>query len=197
MKNKIRISLIIGLLFILTMINIGPTQANQDKKDTSSQQILSDNENILADIIVTWDSFFHRFSFKDLAPNITINQSDTTDFYFSEINNTIQMNFTIICKHRLENPVIIRRLTRIYLAISYNDSYLFLAESINHRCKNLTWEYINFTIDPSYQLIPLLTNGENKTLTVEVGVFGFPFGTQGVTLFLNSIIVHPIPTSPR
>jgi hypothetical protein len=58
------------------------------------------------------------------------------------------------------------------------------------------WEYLNFTVGSDNQLVPLITNGENITLTVEVGAYGFPFGLQGITNILDSITVHPIPTPP-
>ena len=178
------------------MISIVPIHAREKTKDAFPQKTLAASENILANMTVTWDSFFHRFSFKDLQPKVSINQSAIKDFYFPEINNTIQMNFTVIFKHRLEKSVFIPRFTRVYVAISYNDTYLFQPESINHRCKNLVWEYHNFTVGPDTQLVDLITNGENATLTVVVGVYGFPFGFQGISEILDPIIVHPIPILP-
>ena len=179
------------------MISIVPIQASENKKDAFPQKTLAASENILANMTVTWDSFFHRFSLNDLQPKVIINQSAIKDFYFLEMNGTIeQINFTVVCKHRLENSVLIPRFTRVYLVISYNDTYIFLHESINHRCKNLVWEYQNFTVGSDNQLVPLITNGENVTLTVEVGAYGFPFGFRGITEILDPITVHPIPTPP-
>jgi hypothetical protein len=197
MKNIAKKTIIIGLTFILMMISIEPILASENNKDVFPQKTLTASENILADISVTWDSFFHRFSLNDLQPKVVINQSDKRDFYFPEVNGTVEnINFTVVCRHRLENSVIIPRFTRVYLALSYNDSYIFLHESINHRCKSLTWEYINFTVDSKNQLVNLTTNGKNVTLTLVVGVFGFPFGFQGVTETLESITIHPISTRP-
>lgn len=155
---------------------------------------LVENDNILAEITVTWDSFFHTFDINALQPLVNINQTEVTDFYFPEINGTVQMNFTIVCKHRLENKVLLPRSTRVYLSITHNDSYLFRQESNNHRCKNLAWEYINLTVTPNNQLFNLTTQGKNTTLTVEAGVYGFPFGMKGITMFLDDIIIHPVPT---
>jgi hypothetical protein len=92
--------------------------------------------------------------------------------------------------------VLIPRFTRVYIAISYNDTYILLNESINHRCKSLEWEYINFTVESNNQFIPLITNGENITLTVEVGAYYFFFKYWGVIEMLDPITVHPIPTQP-
>jgi len=196
MKDVTKRTIILGIIFILMMISIVPIQASENKKDAFPQKTLTASENILANMTVTWDSFFHRFSLNDLQPKVIINQSTIKDFYFSEINGTIQMNFTVICKHKLEKSVLIPRFTRVYLAISYNDTNIFQPESINHRCRNLVWEYLNFTVGSDNQLVPLITNGENITLTVEVGAYGFPFGLQGITNILDSITVHPIPTPP-
>jgi len=196
MKDVTKRTIILGIIFILMMISIVPIQASENKKDAFPQKTLTASENILANITVTWDSFFHRFSLNDLQPKVIINQSTIKDFYFSEINGTIQVNFTVICKHKLEKSVLIPRFTRVYLAISYNDTNIFQPESINHRCRNLVWEYLNFTVGSDNQLVPLITNGENITLTVEVGAYGFPFGLQGITNILDSITVHPIPTPP-
>jgi hypothetical protein len=196
MKDVTKRTIILGIIFILMMISIVPIQASENKKDAFPQKTLTASENILANMTVTWDSFFHRFSLNDLQPKVIINQSTIKDFYFSEINGTIQLNFTVICKHKLEKSVLIPRFTRVYLAISYNDTNIFQPESINHRCRNLVWEYLNFTVGSDNQLVPLITNGENITLTVEVGAYGFPFGLQGITNILDSITVHPIPTPP-
>ncbi len=197
MKNKAKTTIIIGLTFILLMMSIEPINADETKKDICSPKTLTASENILADITITWDSFFHRFSIKDLEPIVTINQSGITDFYFPEVNGTIpQINFTVVCKHRLENPVLFPRFTQVYLAISYNDTYILLNQSINHRCKNLEWEFINLTVVSNDQFIPLITNGENITLTAEVGAYSFFFKYWGTIETLNPIIVHPIPTSP-
>jgi hypothetical protein len=194
-KDITKRTIILGIIFILMMISIVPIQASENKKDTFPQKNLAASENILANITVTWDSFFHRFSLNDLQPKVIINQSAIKDFYFPEINDTIeQINFTVVFKHRLEKSVLIPRFTRVYLAISYNDTYIFLHESINYRCKNLVWEYQNFTVTSANQLVPLITNGENVTLTVEVGAFGFPFGSQGITEILDPITLHPIQT---
>ena len=196
MKDVTKRTIILGIIFILMMISIVPIQASENKKDAFPQKTLTASENILANMTVTWDSFFHRFSLNDLQPKVIINQSTIKDFYFSEINGTIQVNFTVICKHKLEKSVLIPRFTRVYLAISYNGTNIFQPESINHRCRNLVWEYLNFTVGSDNQLVPLITNGENITLTVEVGAYGFPFGLQGITNILDSITVHPIPTPP-
>jgi len=192
MKNKAKGSLVIGVTFILMMICIEPILASENSKDVFPQSTLTASENVLADITVTWDSFFHRFSLKDLAPNVTCDQSAITDFYFPEINGSIpKINFTVICKHKLVTPVLFPRFTQVYLAISYNGSYILLNQSSYHRCKSLEWEYINLTVESNDGFIPLITNGENITLEVEVGAFFFIFGTIEQ---LAPIMIHPIPT---
>jgi len=191
LKNIPQKTIILGIITILLIISIAPDQARFTKKEISPQQNLLENENIVADITVTWDSFFHQFSLKDLAPNVTINQTATTDFYFPEINGSIpQLNFTVICKHKLISPVIFPRFTQVYIAISYNGSFILLNQSSNHRCQNLEWEYINLTVDSSNGFIPLVTNGENVTLNVEVGAYFFIFGAIEQ---LAPITIHPVP----
>jgi hypothetical protein len=191
LKNILQKTIILGTITILLIISIAPNQARYTKNETNPQKNLFVNENVVADITVTWDSFLHRFSLKDLAPNVTINQTATTDFYFPEINGSIpQINFTVICKHKLLNPVILPRFTQVYIAISYNGSYILLSQSSNHRCKNLEWEYINLTVDSSNGFIPLVTNGENITLNVEVGAYFFVFGAIEQ---LAPITIHPVP----
>jgi hypothetical protein len=197
-KDLVKRTILLGTIFILMMISFVSIQASENKKDAFPHKTLVTSENILANMTVTWDSFFHSFSLKALQPIVSINQSEIKDFYFPEINGTIQqINFTVVFRHKLENSVLIPRFTRVYVAISYNDSYIFLRESINHRCKNSVWDYQNFTIGSGHQLIPLITHGENVTLTVEVGAYGFPFGFQGVTNVLDPITVHPIPIPPK
>ena len=190
--------IILGVILILLMSTFTQMQAKENNKATFPRKALGPNENVLANMTVIWDSFFHKFSIKDLQPKVVVNQSAVRDFYFPmAINGTVeQLNFTIVCRHKLNNSVIIPRYTRVYLALSYNNSYIFQHESINHRCKNLTWDYIDFTVGPDNQLVPLIANGQNLTLTLVVGVFGFPFGFQGITETLEPIVIHPIPLPP-
>jgi len=191
LKKILQKTIILGIITLLLIISIAPNQASITKKETSPQQNLLANDNIVADITVTWDSFLHRFSFQDLAPNVTINQSATRDFYFPEINGSIpQINFTVVCKHKLVSKVLFPRFTQVYLALSYNGSYILLNESSNHRCKSLEWEYINLTVDSSNGFIPLITNGQNVSLNVEVGAYFFIFGAIEQ---LAPITIHPIP----
>jgi hypothetical protein len=176
------------------ILTIEPISVGENNKDILVPKTLTASDTYLADITMTWDSFFHRFSIKDLEPIVTINQSGITDFYFPELNGTIpQINFTVVCKHRLENPVLFPRFTVVYLAISYNGTYILLNQSINHRCKSLDWEYINLTVESNDQFIPLITNGENITLTAEVGAYSFFFGLHGTIETLDPIIIHPVP----
>ncbi len=191
MKNILQKTIILGIITLLLILGNAPSQASITNKETNPQQSLLANENIVADITATWDSFLHRFSFKDLAPNVTINQSATRDFYFPEINGSIsQLNFTVICKHKLISPVIIPRFTQVYIAISYNGTYILMSQSSNHRCQSLEWEYINLTVDSSNGFIPLVTNGQNITLNVEVGAYFFIFGAVEQ---LAPITIHPVP----
>lgn len=176
---------------MLLLVNIVPNQASMIKKGVVTSQNLTENVNVLADITVTWDSFFHRFSLKDLGPNITINQSASTDFYFPEINGSIpQMNFTVVCKHKLVSKVIFPRFTQVYMAMKYNGTYILLNQSSYHRCKNLEWEYINLTIQTNDAFIPLKTQGQNVTLEVEVGAFFFILGSIQQ---IAPITIHPVP----
>jgi hypothetical protein len=183
--------MILGIITFILIMSVAPNQARDTKKETLPQQNLLANGNVAADIAVTWDSFLHRFSLKDLAPNVTINQSATRDFYFPEINGSIpQINFTVVCKHKLLSPVIFPRFTQVYIAISYNGSYILLSQSPNHRCQSKEWEYINLTVDSSNGFIPLVTHGENITLNVEVGAYFFVFGAVEQ---LSPITIHPVP----
>jgi len=191
LKKILQKTIILNIISLILIISIAPNQASIIKKETSPQQNLLTNDNIIADITVTWDSFLHRFSLQDLAPNVTINQTATTDFYFPEINGSIpQINFTVVCKHKLVSKVLFPRFTQVYLALSYNGSYILLNESSNHRCKSLEWEYINLTVESNNEFIPLVTNGENITLDVEVGAYFFIFGAIEQ---LAPITIHPIP----
>ena len=194
MKSHVKGTSLVGIIVLLLIVGIS-TQATLLKKEEYVQQNLTFDENIVADISLSWDSFLHRFSLKDLDPIVTINQSSITDYYFPETNGTIsKINFTVICKHQLLYPVLLPRSTRVYLAIYYNDSYILLQESENHRCKTQEWEYINFTVESDDSFEPLVTNGENITLTLEVGAYGFFFGLRGEIQLLEPIIIHPIPS---
>jgi hypothetical protein len=195
MNNVAKRTLIVGTIFILLLVSIVPNQASIIRKKGGSESNVPVSENILANISLSWDSFFHKFSLKDLDPLVSINQSSVKDFYFPEVNGTIpKINFTVVCQHRLLNQVILPRFTRVYLAISYNDTYILLNESSNHRCNSFEWEYINLTVESNDQFVPLKTNGENITLTVEVGAYCFFFKYWGTIETLDPITVHPIPT---
>ncbi|MCX6671414.1 MAG: hypothetical protein NTX92_05800, partial [Euryarchaeota archaeon] len=107
MKKILQKTMILGIITVLLIVSVAPNQARFTNKKTNPQQTLLANENVVADITVTWDSFLHRFSLKDLAPNVTINQSAIRDFYFPEVNGSIsQINFTVVCKHKLLSTVI-------------------------------------------------------------------------------------------
>ncbi len=191
MKNIRQKTLIIGTISLLLIMSVASNQARDTTRQTNPQKNLLTNENVVADITVTWDSFFHRFSIKDLAPNVTITQTPTRDFYFPEINGSIpQLNFTVTCKHKLVSSVILPRFTQVYIAISYNNTYILLRQSENHRCKNLEWEYINLTVDSSNGFIPLVTHGQNITLDIEVGAYFFIFGSIER---LAPVTIHPVP----
>lgn len=191
MKSSLQKNILVGTIVILLFINFSPIQAKNTAMEKKLAQSLSDNENIVADIALTWDSFFHQYTLKSLAPNVTINQSATRDFYFPEINGTIPLiNFTVVCKHKLLNPVILPRFTQVYLTVSYNGTYILLNQSIYHRCKSLDWEYINLTIESRNGFVPLVTNGQNLTLEIEVGAIFFVFGSIEK---LAPITIHPVP----
>jgi hypothetical protein len=191
MNNIRQKTIILSLITLLLTISIVPNQARDTGSESTPQQNLLENDNIVADISVTWDSFLHRFSLKDLGPNVTVNQSMTRDFYFPEINGSIpHINFTVVCKHKLLTKVLFPRFTQVYLAVSYNGSFILLNQSSNHRCKNLDWEYINLTVSSNNGFVPLMTNGENITLTIEVGAYFFIFGSIQQ---LAPITIHPVP----
>lgn len=196
MKDDIRKSLIFGIILLVLTMGLVNIQTGVGKKNIAPQEISTDGDNVLANMTVAWDSFFATFNVNNLQPKVGINQSNTVDFYFPEVNGTLQMNFTVVCKHRLEHRVIIPRFTRVYLSISYNESYIFRRESNNTRCRSLLWEYMNFTVEPDDQLMNLTTHGNNLTLTVEVGAYGFPFGFNGITMFMDDITVHPFIMRP-
>lgn len=191
MKNIRQKTQIVGITSLLLIMSVASSQAYFIQKEETPQPSLLTNDNVVADITVTWDSFFHRFSIKDLAPNVTITQSTTRDFYFPEINGSIpQLNFTVTCKHKLISPVKLPRFTQVYIAVHYNNTYILLRQSENHRCNNLEWEYINLTVDSSNGFIPLVTHGQNITLDIEVGAYFFIFGSIDR---LAPVTIHPVP----
>jgi hypothetical protein len=191
MKNIRQKTYIISIISLLLIMGVTPNQAKDTTRETTPYQNLLVNENVVAEITVTWDSFFHRFSLKDLTPNVTITQSTTRDFYFPEINGSIpQLNFTVICKHKLISPVKLPRFTQVYIAVHYNNTYILLRQSENHRCQSLDWENINLTVDSSNGFIPIATHGQNITLDIEVGAYFFIFGSIDR---LAPVTIHPVP----
>lgn len=192
-KNKAVNIIIIVLVLLGFLINISPINARDNHKEMNVPKTLEESENTVADITMIWGSFLKRFSLKDLEPVVTINQSMTKDFYFPEVNGTIpQINFSVVCKHRLNHTVLLPRFTRVYIAVMYNGTYILLNESIAHRCKSVEWESINFTVQSNDQFEPLVTNGENVTLTIEVGAFFFFFKYWGSIISLDPVVLHPI-----
>lgn len=192
MKKLVKKIPLAGLVIIILIISIS-AQATVLKKEEYVQKNLGINENIVADVSLEWDSFLHRFSFKDLDPVVTIYQHTIKDYYFPEINGTIpQINFTVTCKHHLLYPVLFPRSTWVHLAILYNDTPIFLQESEKHPCKTQEWEYINFTAVSDGAFEPLVTNGESITLILEVGAYGSFFGLRGDIQLLEPITIHPI-----
>jgi len=73
-------TLILSIISLRLIVSIAPNQARVTTKETTLQKSLLSNENVVTDITVTWDSFLHRFSLKDLAPNVTITQNTPRDF---------------------------------------------------------------------------------------------------------------------
>jgi len=194
MKDVVKRFIVLATTVLVLIMSVVPIQASVHKKEMKPQSTVAFSGNILANVSLSWDSFLHRFSFNDLDPKVSINQSAVRDFYFPEINGTIQqMNFTVIFRHKLDYRVILPRYTQFYLAIPYNDTYfLFLYESEKYRATTFEWEYHNFTVGPDDQLLPLETHGKNTTLTVEVGAYGNFFGLRGETEVLANITIHPI-----
>ena len=191
MRNIVQKTILLGIITIILTISSIPVQAKNTYNQTTPQPGSLENGNIVADIAVTWDSLLHNLASKKFGPNVTINQSTTTDFYFPEINGSIpHINFTVVCKHKLLTKVILPRFTQVYLAVSYNGTYILLDQTKNIRCQSLDWEYINLTVSSNSGFIPLQTQGQNITLDVEVGAYFFVFGT---TQQLAPITIHPIP----
>ena len=183
----------IGILtLMLLFMNFASIPALRTTNKENLPQPLMAPDNILADITVTWESFFHRFSLKDIPPTVTIHQNEITDFYFPEVNGTIPyINFSVVCKHRLNHTTLLPRFTQVYITLLYNGTYILLNESENHRCQSQDWEYINLTVESQEGFIPLPSNGQNMTLTAEVGAYFFFFGYWGTIETLSPITIHP------
>ena len=201
MKDVAKRTIILGIIFILMAMSIIPIQASENKKDAIPLKTQVNGENILAYINVGWDTFFTDRDPFDQPPRVNITQSATRDFYFPEINGTIQMNFTVVCKQRYENPPILLRFTRFDLSVYCNNTYRFQYVSSFQRCKAVVWQYNNIAVGPNDVKNPLYTNGSNWTVNAKVGALGVPFGIIYYILgytsrFLEPITVHPIPTPP-
>lgn len=195
-KEMIRKALVLGSLFILITMSIVPIQASENKKELSPYNTYKYGDNILGTITVKYQSFWATGDPRDLIPIIIFNQSDTKDFYFDEIDGWIQLNFTVICKQRLENYTSFPRFTRYETYIKYNGDHIFAYRSISYICWTLKWKYNNITLGPDQMINGIYTNGQNITLSyLQVGVRAFP-GYFFVGNYTNwePITVHPIPT---
>jgi len=185
------------ILLLITMSTIS-IPAIENKKDISPQTTLEYSENILAYITVEWESFFSGWNLSDLPPNVTINQSDTREFHFQEINGIIQMNFTVVCKQKLLNRTLFPRFARFDLVLKHNNTHIY--NDINSFfCNELIWKYGNIIVGRNDTINDLVTNGQNATLIPTVGTRTFPtlfLFLTGIYEELEPITVVPIPTPP-
>jgi hypothetical protein len=196
-KSWMKKASVLGTLIILITLSIAPIQANENKKEVSSQTSHENGENILGTITVKHQSFWATGDLRDLIPTIIFNQSDTRDFYFEEIDGWIQLNFTVICKQRLENYTSFPRFTRYETYVKYNDDYIFAFRSLSYICWTLKWKYNNITLKPDQMINGLYTNGQSITLSyLQAGVRAFPgYLLTGKYINWEPITIHPIPTS--
>jgi hypothetical protein len=197
-KGVVRKSIVLGIIFILMVMSIVPIQASENKKDISPQTTHENGENILGYITVKWQSFFATFNLSDLRPIIIFNQSDTRDFYFPEIDGIVQLNFTVVCRQRLENRTLFPRFTRYEFSIKYNGDFLFNCITKFYPCWTLKWKYNDIIQGPKDTINDVHTNGQNVTLSpLLVGVRTIPGNSSwGDYDDWEPITIHPIPTPP-
>jgi hypothetical protein len=189
-KRIVRKFLVLGIIFISITISIASVLASENKEAPSSQVTLKNDENILANITVEWESFFTNWKLMDLCPRVNITQDETRVFYFPEINGAIQMNFTVLCKHIMLNNALFPRFERYDAIIKHNNINIFNNYTKFYCCSKLSWEYVTLELD--HMLNPVYTNGQNATLQVIVGTRTFPCGLLfGHYKTLENITVVP------
>jgi hypothetical protein len=185
-KKGLVVSII--LLFIgvavLPNINLSVVKASNDNDlvEVTTHVI----ENVLGEIKVWWGWLIKP------GLNVQFIFTNQTKFYFSEINGEIQMNFTVICRHILENRFFLPRWTvfnvDVYMPVGF---FIWHFRSQPIRCRNLTWEYHNITLDKNNQITGIQTHGHNVTLGVSFSVGLF----QRYWSIGHDITVIPIPIS--
>jgi hypothetical protein len=190
MKETGKKAIIVGTIFILITMSIVPIQASDIKRETALQKTQLTNNNVIGTLTLKWNNFLMT---SKLSWKINFNQSTTRDFYFTEVNGTLQnVNFTIICKQWLENRVIVPRFIKCHLAL-YNDTNgVYYFDYWTHRFwiwgNPTVWKYSNFSVGPKEQINSLKDN-----ITVQIYFYvrgSFPMINQAANFTLENITVH-------
>jgi hypothetical protein len=151
---------VMGAIIILTSMSIAPLEASVSPR--SQQNTTGKNSYVLCEITVKQD-YVHLGAF-----HVNVTWSNQSDFDFQNISD---VNFTIITKHRLDDRVLIPRWTKYWVMIGQSEDPTWNIETHYYRCKTLTWEYHNITLNRGNMIYPP-TNG---TLWCMVSASGFPF----------------------
>lgn len=159
--------IIFGTIFILITMSIVPIYASETTKDQNPEKAQSATHYTLATIEIRCDWIWKPFV--PLSINVTWNNQ--TEYEFPEINGTIQTNFTVVIKYRLENWVIIPRWIKVFILIWQGTDYIWNLNTTYFRCSGLKWKYHNITLNNNNQINPPIVN---KTLVAGFSVSEFP-----------------------
>jgi hypothetical protein len=183
-------AIVFGTIFILITMSMIPIYASDTTKNQSPQKVQSEQQYVLGYITVSCDWFFVKGHVPFKA---VITFSNQTEFHFPEINGIIQMNFTVICKQRLEDHLIFPRWVKYYAEVweAGSPDYTWDYWSHYYRCRSLLWKYHNITLDKTNWIFPVHTNGSNATIRVILAVSGLPVPILPTSSANETITVVP------
>jgi len=158
MKNRyFKKTLVIGIILLLTTISIGSSYAiRQENNGTVEMQ---EPVNYLGEIKI--EHAFPLFILRFVKVTFFPVSVDERDFYFPEVNGSVDMNFTVNCSHKLSVDWLKDRESNFGVFVSSNNDYVI--GSLILPCTSIDWETTTLDL-PARILLP--TNGQDITLTV-------------------------------
>jgi hypothetical protein len=156
-KRYFNKTLVIGIILLLTTVSIGSSYATRHENNGTVG--MQEPINYLGEIIIIHTSPLHNLHFvKVIYKPVPV---DKRDFYFPEVNGSVDMNFTVNCSHQLSVAWLHDRESNWIVFVSSENDYVI--GSLTKPCISIDRE--TYTLNLTAR-IPLVTNGQDKKLTV-------------------------------
>jgi len=178
--------LIIGAIILLCIptVNIFAEENYDYKKNVET---IGEN-NLLATVDITHYIFRDNFAIMD----IEITPADNREYNFTEIDDIVEMNFTIILNHRLYRDNVKNRNTLLLLEIE-DSGGLYISDLESFPCNSTDTITDYFYVDNVNKVC--YTNGTNKTLNVSIYIKAYlgPIQWPPGRTFWYGAVHYPFP----